>query len=168
MDADAVIALGAAIVALAALFISIYEVHATRRHNRLSVRPVLQLRITLHQGDPSGLSVTNSGLGPAVILGARVWLDGTLIGSWDRPATTEVIKHLREQPSVSTLVDGSTLLPGTRKMLICLDSYSPAKNSDFKALIETRLDFEIRYESLYGGENLTVTTKSPGWRPGRA
>ncbi|MFI7470637.1 hypothetical protein [Nonomuraea sp. NPDC049646] len=164
MGAEAVIALAAAVIALAALFVAIFEVRATRRHNRLSVRPVLQCRVTLREGEPSGLSITNAGLGPAVIVETRVWLDGVLMGPWNRECTIEVIKRLKKQPTTSTLVEGSTLSPGTQKLLLGLSSYMPSENPDFKTLLETRLDLEVRYESLYGGENLMVTTRSPGWR----
>jgi hypothetical protein len=44
MNASTVVAVCATVIAVVSLVVSVYEVAATRRHNRLSVRPLLELR----------------------------------------------------------------------------------------------------------------------------
>lgn len=46
MSADAITAVCVVVIAVASLIVTVYQTHATRRHNRHSVRPMLQLRHT--------------------------------------------------------------------------------------------------------------------------
>jgi hypothetical protein len=43
MDASTVVAICATVIAVASLAVSVYQARATRRHNQLSVRPLLEL-----------------------------------------------------------------------------------------------------------------------------
>lgn len=67
MDATSVIAVAAVVVAVAALSVSVWEGVTSRKHNRLSVRPLL--KIEFYNTDSHCLSAClyNNGLGPAVI-----------------------------------------------------------------------------------------------------
>ncbi|MEU8364144.1 hypothetical protein AB0C27_49830 [Nonomuraea sp. NPDC048882] len=53
--------------------------------------------------------------------------------------------------------------PGFTDYLLTVDDYNPAANSAFLNLIVERVDLEIRYESLYGEENYTVSTRKNSW-----
>ena len=70
-------ALGTVVIAFAALALSVLQFKASRTHNKLSVRPLLVLDANY---DPTvrgfGLSVSNKGIGPAVILDFRILVDG--------------------------------------------------------------------------------------------
>lgn len=50
MDASVIVAICATVIAVVSLAVSVYEARATRRHNRISVRPFLELRVNLSQG----------------------------------------------------------------------------------------------------------------------
>ena len=55
MNAGIVVAICATVIAVLSLAVSVYEARATRRHNRISVRPFLELRVGLSQGRRAGL-----------------------------------------------------------------------------------------------------------------
>lgn len=54
MNASTVIAVCAVVVAVASLGVSMYEARATRTHDRHSVRPLLVLTGSFHEGATSG------------------------------------------------------------------------------------------------------------------
>ena len=67
----------ALVVSIAALGLAVYEGRSTRHHNRLSVRP--QLTLHHHLGGSKGrigMSLLNSGLGPAQILRITICVAG--------------------------------------------------------------------------------------------
>lgn len=63
MDANTITAISATIVAMAALAVSITESKSAREHNRLSVRPLLQLYRTRQFDRPAGIVLYNQGTG---------------------------------------------------------------------------------------------------------
>jgi hypothetical protein len=81
MSASIVVAICATVIAVLSLTVTVYEAWATRRHDRISVRPFLEPRIGLRQGHTAGLQLINSGLGPAVITKTVLTLDGSHLGS---------------------------------------------------------------------------------------
>src|SRR5580704_10007812 len=82
MNASVVVAICATFIAVLSLVVSVYEARATRRHNRISVRPFLELRVGLSQGDTAGLQLINAGLGPAAITRTMLTLDGEPLGEF--------------------------------------------------------------------------------------
>jgi hypothetical protein len=66
LDAALVTAAAAVVVAVIALFISVWEAVTSRRHNRLSVRPLVCMELCTT--DHMSLVLNNNGLGPAVIM----------------------------------------------------------------------------------------------------
>jgi hypothetical protein len=76
MNSNTAISLASAVVATAALFISIWNAWATRRHNRLSVRPHLALSKKTSPNAPQlTIDIKNNGLGPAIMTSIRVFVD---------------------------------------------------------------------------------------------
>jgi hypothetical protein len=74
---DDVVAYGAAVVALAALGVSVWQGILTRDHNRLSVLPVLFAYSDFTLGaEGSGLFIANRGGGPAILNSSTVSLEG--------------------------------------------------------------------------------------------
>jgi hypothetical protein len=163
VDANTVTAICATIIAVASLVVTVHQARATRRHNRLTLRPLLHLGIALVPGRVAGFVLSNVGLGPAIVIRTTVWLDGTPIGAWDRKNARLVRNGIDPRPWVSTLED-QCLRPGYKDFLIEVDSYDQRLHSSYRDLIDSRLDIEIHYESLYGGENYTVSTRSKPWR----
>ncbi len=164
MDSGTITAISATVIATVSLIVSIYQLRATRLHNRHTLRPLLQLKILLSSGRPAGLALINAGLGPAIIKSTKVWLDDEVMGSWHRTTARKVRYPITPRPRASTLVDGGVLPSGRTDYLLSVDAYDKDEHTQFRELIEQRFDLEIRYESLYGGEDFMVTTRSEGWR----
>ena len=95
---------------VAALGVSVYEARAARRHNRISVRPLLELRTSFHPGRTAGLQLVNAGLGPAVITGSTLRLKGAQLGPFDEATVNQVRERLETVwPSAVTFGPGSIL-----------------------------------------------------------
>jgi hypothetical protein len=161
MDVDSITAVCAVIIALASLVVTIMEARASRDYNRRSVRPVLQLvRVKLHGDTRTGLKIRNVGLGPAVIVSTAVRLDGNPVGSWDRETLVRLAGLNKPVPSFGSLYDRTVIPAGDEQFLIFIDPFSEKRHAWFWQLVAHRLVLEVRYESLYGGENF-VESKNP-------
>ncbi|MDX2755363.1 hypothetical protein, partial [Streptomyces scabiei] len=153
MKPEIVISVSATVIALASLWVSFTESRSTRAHNRQSVRPLLQIRrVKNAEGGRTGIQVLNAGLGPALVTGTTVWLDGAEIGGWGHESHRLITAGLSVEPRHSTLPRGLPLLTGKELPLLVLDDFDPVAHEPFWRLVTERLRIEIRYESLYGGE----------------
>jgi hypothetical protein len=158
MDASTVTAVAATAIASASFAVSISEARASRRHNRHSVAPVLELWTQRRHGGTTGLRLCNYGLGPAVITGTSVSVDGVHLGRWTRPVVDSLRAGLTEWPRALALNGPRPTLPaGAERLLLYVDGYDPARHGDLWELLEARLTFTVTYDSLYGGENFQVT-----------
>ncbi len=76
-DAEFIISISTIVIACAAVGISVWQGWATRHHNKLSVKPILEIHIsTTSDGPLMGVWVENCGTGPAIIKDMIVYLDG--------------------------------------------------------------------------------------------
>ncbi|MFF3907845.1 hypothetical protein ACFYZJ_18035 [Streptomyces sp. NPDC001848] len=159
MNADTITAICAVVIAVASLVVSVYQTHAMRQHNRHSVRPILQLHRGWPTGGRAGIRLINSGLGPAVIVESTLTVDGEVIGAWDRLSADRVRDRLSVRPSAVTFSQGEVIAIDYEQYLLSVASYDPQNHAEVKDLINRRLTLEIRYESLYGGEDYTVVLR---------
>ncbi|WP_155057982.1 hypothetical protein [Streptomyces blattellae] len=159
MDADTVVAACAVVIAVASLAVSVYETRATRQHNRYSVRPILQLQRRMSKGQKAGIKLMNSGLGPAVVLSTTLTVDGQVIGAWNKAGADRARDGLVVWPYAVTFSETQSIATGYEDFLLSVDPYEPEAHAEFVDLITRRLHLEIRYESLYGGENYHVTLR---------
>lgn len=67
LEPDVWVSISAVFIAVCALGVSIHQVRLSERHNRLSVQPKLRIEYIRAEGGRIGLSLTNTGLGPAII-----------------------------------------------------------------------------------------------------
>lgn len=156
MNADTITAMCAVVIAVASLVVSVYQAHATRQHNRHSVRPILQLHRSWHAGGRAGIRLINSGLGPAVIVDSTLAVDDEVIGVWNKPSVDRVRDRLSVRPSAVTFNQGEVIATDYEEYLLSVASYDPQHHADVADLINRRLTLTIRYESLYGGEDYTA------------
>jgi len=154
MNASTVIAVCAAVIAGASLGVSVYEARAMRMHNRRSVQPSLVLWGKLSTGATSGIGLTNAGLGPAKITDSKLILDGEYLGDLSTSTADKLRDRLALPVATTTLSDRSFLEAGFREFLLSVDSYDEAQHRKLREWIESRLRIVIRYESIYGGEEL--------------
>src|SRR5712672_755633 len=85
----------AAIIALCALGLTVYQAGIARRHNRLSVRPSLTSFTHRAVGHDARFAVTleNNGLGPAVIDSFEVTLGGQPLNVHNRDEVLTALAH---------------------------------------------------------------------------
>lgn len=165
LSSDVWVAIAAAMIALCALGVSIQQSRSSIRHNKLSVRPKLTLEYAKLDGAPKiGLSLTNTGLGPAII--NKIVIKRT--GLSYECNTEKFIKFLPVQQTrnqkgelVSTNVEvgfsfscigtGTTLEVGKSIWLIWHDSPTPLQRSYWEVAL-LGVDIDAIYESMYGEE----------------
>ncbi|WP_406014875.1 hypothetical protein OG520_26530 [Streptomyces sp. NBC_00984] len=119
---------------------------------------MLQIRrVKEYEGTEAGLNVVNAGLGPAIVTSSVVRLDGEAVGQWDYHTQQRILSSFPTRPKAHSLRPGAVVLAGQTIFLLSLDEFSDDEHGWFWDLITRRLVIEIRYESLYGGEDLSVT-----------
>lgn len=163
MDASTVIAICGVVIAVASLTVSAYVAWATRKHNRLSVKPLLGLTTTFTRGATAGLGLTNSGLGPAKVISSQLTFNGKPLGEFNKANVDELRRNLDPRPHAGTLGGQPFLHTHHQQFLLWVDPYDPSEHGEFRQLIEEQLRLEIRYESIYGGEKFTVTYPRREW-----
>lgn len=129
--------IGTLITAVCALMVTVWQGVVTRKHNRLTVKPVL----TLYRREIDGLIyVRNNGTGPAFIVDCQVF-------SRDQPLTEELLRTLL--PCVldtATLLPGAAIAPGETVELFKSETLLDSSHVE---PLET-LRFRVVYESVYG------------------
>jgi hypothetical protein len=163
VDASTVTAISGVVIAVASLAVSAYVAWATRKHNRLSVLPVLGFTTTFPVGGTAGLRLTNSGLGPARVISSQLTYKGEQFGEFNKPHVDEFRRrlaerdHLTVRPHATTLGSKPFLDTDYQQFLLSVDPYDPSEHGEFRRLIEEgRLQLEIRYESIYRGKRFTA------------
>ncbi|WP_431033741.1 hypothetical protein ACQYWQ_09490 [Streptomyces sp. P6-2-1] len=155
MEAETVIAFAATVVAVGSLWVSWTQTAATREHNRLSVRPVLQFRRFRDSGqDHAGVRLSNAGLGPAVITRREVRIDGEDFGGWSPRAGARVSEPAGRKPLLYSLHPGTVLLAGERVFPTRLVPFDREADAEYWRVVDQRLEMIVHYEAVYGGEGL--------------
>ena len=126
----------ALVVAVCALVVTVWQGAVTRKHNRLSVTPVL----TLFRREIDGIiTVKNNGIGPALIISQEVYFRG------------EPLEEESFQKAIPRLIDSGHLLPGAAiapgDEVMLFKSATYVDGSHIEVLQELR--FRITYKSIY-------------------
>jgi len=158
MNASIVVAICATVIAVLSLAVSVYEARATRRHDRISVRPFLELRVGLRQGSTAGLQLINAGLGPAAITKTVLTLDGKPLGEFSEASVNILRGKLSIRPAAVTFRK-TILATGYDQFLLSVEPFDRTEHAEFADLVKYRLGMEIHYESLYGGEDYKTERK---------
>ena len=126
----------ALVVAVCALVVTVWQGVVTRKHNRLSVAPVL----TLYRREIDGIiTVKNNGIGPALIISQEVYFRGEPL---EEEFFQKAIPHLIDS---GHLLPGAAIAPGDEVMLFKSAAY--LDGSHMEVLQELR--FRITYKSIY-------------------
>lgn len=154
------------VIAILALLVSIAQTRITQKHNRQSVRPILQVRRQrTYEGPTAGIRLANKGLGPAVITRTEFAIDGEHVGQWRRGFINTIRDQLFIKASQFSLSEGTTLEPGSHSYLLYVTDYDHDEHPDFWDLIFHRMRLVIHYESIYGGENYCVVMEPQPRQP---
>lgn len=160
MDVGSVTAVCAVAIAVLSLGVSIIEARAAREHNRRSVLPLLQFDRRHDAGQPwAGLVLENVGLGPAILTGSTVRLDGADIGSWDHGAVDLIVGPHRPRPNYGVLRKGRALPAGASIHLFFLEGFDDTRDEWFWETLVRRIHVEVWYESVYGGERISAVAR---------
>lgn len=174
MDANTVIAICSVVIAVASLAVSAYVAWATRKHNRLSVQPVLGFRTTYSADDISGLLLINSGLGPAKIIKTWLTYNGVQFEEFNESNVNKFRSYLKEhdrsvRPHATTLGVQQVLDTDYRQFLLGIGPRDLSELDKPRQVIELDkfrqvidgLKLEIWYESIYGGEGIKAVHPDP-------
>lgn len=165
LDSGTLAALAATVTAVAALAVAIWDNVQSRAYNRLTVRPYLVVDIA-NRTDSGEYTLSNQGVGPAVIRGLRLHLvseagDTTTHETWNDVAG--------EIQSRGYAITGWTdLVPGRpigvdqslRLLSFRLDPGGSEEAGSRTARVQalfTALQVEVEYASVYG-EPFTATS----------
>jgi hypothetical protein len=134
-------ALGSLATAVCALVATIWQAAISRKHNRLSVRPML----TLYRREIDGvITVKNNGSGPAIIQSYELYFGGKQVAL---DAMDGVLPTLSDLPD---LTPGVAIAVGEAIDLV--KSVTLLDGSNVKPLED--LKFRIVYRSIYGEERV--------------
>ena len=152
----------ALLVSICALFLTISQAMATRKHNRLTVRPHLAT-YTDNKADLERagvriikIEITNSGLGPAIIKTFEPLLDGEPLKADDPDDLFPVVRktipaNLIDDECHITVLRPGHVLANDEVVTIAHLAIVPTIHDDPKALKEAldRFHIRVRYESGY-------------------
>jgi hypothetical protein len=130
------------VVALSALLFSTYQGCKVREHDRLLVRP--RMSISFEAGDNgAGWETMNAGLGPAIVNGFRVAVDGKSVSTWEDFGGSLGLTGTGEM-SIPHI--GATVRSGDERKLFWVTDLQQASN-----LVKSfeRVNMELDYCSVY-------------------
>ena len=155
MDWQIVIGISSTVIALCALWFSLWQGVQARKHNRLSFRPHLDTWI--HSNAEKGfyaVELINNGIGPAIIEEFSVTVDGKRI-SGNRAERLEkalkiILPNLSYQSHQSFLAKDYSMAPKERCTIVAIQFAGPQfPPKDFVEHALNRGDIEISYNSFY-------------------
>jgi hypothetical protein len=141
------VAFASAFIALCALGLSVYEGHANRLHQRLSVQPYVSFGF-YYDSDSAHYALNNWGLGPATIRWFRATVDGKAQTSW-----RSVLRAIGLGPNVQfkqSIPEPGVMMPPS-SVSQSVDILSVTGSAEKEALIvgNKRVQLEACYCSLY-------------------
>lgn len=138
------------VIAVSALFISVWQGIENRNFNKLSLRPYLKYDFS-NSADGLSVSIRNAGQGVAIVKGMQVLIDEKPYESWKTAlkAISEDIEILNE----AWIYDDQIVTPSEKLMLIKMTPIH------FQG---KELKIEITLESIYGESQTQLFTYSYG------
>lgn len=147
---DDVPAIASGVIALLALFATLYQSHLSRKHNRLSIRP--HLAVHGEEGDDFTFTVIirNDGLGPASIEDLIIYRDGKKINANGEHLITKAFEGI-DKCELKSLeaISPPFILPANQAIKLATIEYNKNINS-IDEYLESTLRLEIPYKSSYG------------------
>lgn len=136
----------AIIIAIVALGISIWQGFEQRQHNRLSVKPLLNFEVIAHNQTKS-IMLSNDGLGPAIIKGFYINLDGDIIDAESQNPWNPVLdkRGLKGQISQMWYMASSSILKPEKSYNLLTWPHDSIPELD----IQLTIDYESIYEQPF-------------------
>ncbi len=149
---DRILSLSAILIALASISVAVWEGIETREHHRLSVRPKLEIFYNT-SSTKFGYVVVNNGLGPAVITGKKIFVDGNKIkesGFSGYDTFLEKLDLTDRYAGNGAIDPGFTIKAGKSENIIIFKLNNPDEMETLLPKIYSRVQIEIEYKSMYG------------------
>lgn len=151
-SSDTIVSLAAIVIAIASIVVTVWQGMESRRHNRLSVRP--KLEIIFESGhDSFGYVLMNNGLGPATITGKELFIDGKQMQEAGFSGYDELLEKLgmkNRKVTYTGIYPGKTIKTNERQDIF---RFYRTEKDDLETLlpkIYSRVKIEIKYQSMYG------------------
>lgn len=148
------------IIALCALVATFWQADLSRRHNRLAVKPHIEIaRGFDFNKQEYCVNMLNNGLGPALVTKIQLLVDGKEVNTQNSEAICDVISkvfHLYNYKQYYSIISGSYMMkPEEEKTFLKVELLSsltefPVTSSDEIIEINSRMEVKISYESMYG------------------
>ena len=141
---DAVAAVIAALIGLLALGVSGYTAMLQREQVRAEVWPYLQAAVTIEQ-DSLAISIQNKGVGPALVGGLRIYVDGQPKRSWPDVFDALGLSDLRD--TRASTINGIVIAQGETVQQLGFDD-----ESNFQRVLDQypRMTMALCYCSTLG------------------
>jgi len=151
-------------IAVLALFLSIWHLSVQRKHNKLSVKPLLTFEeLTANTERGFGVFVRNDGIGPAIIKEFKIYVDNIQIISDYKHLWKEAAKKLSIDYNFvmfHTFEPKTSINTGLRLPVFTIEQkVNKEQTALFKKSI-SRLNIEILYESIYGQKDRSLLNES--------
>lgn len=153
LEASEVVALAAVFISILALFATIWQSYATRKHNILSVKPLLDIDRNLSPVEGIKVVLRNNGIGVAIIETLKVEYK-----SITQDFSSEVISTIGAQYSItfpafhaSIVGKGTSLRAGDLISLVEFETYNGDNESVIKLISD--LSFIVEYRDIYGNNH---------------
>lgn len=151
INSDTILSISAIIIAVASICVSLWEGTETRKHYRLSVRPKLEI-IYITNMTNFGYVAVNNGLGPAIISGKKIFIDGEEIKYTGFSGFDDFLEKLGLNDRRAThgvVSPGFTIKAGEQEPIIVLNTVEDDNIDSLIAAVYRRVGIEIQYESMY-------------------
>jgi hypothetical protein len=143
---DRILSVSAAIAAVTAVAISLYQAALARQQLRASAWPYVAITNSYVPGQPYTRTVTNQGVGPARVRSVHMLADGQPVFTWN-----DVVRKLtgEGEPGLiySSLGRGNVLAPGVTRNVLTLPA-GPRAEAFWQAA-QTRLVTVVCFCSIY-------------------
>ncbi|AYV14324.1 hypothetical protein [Shewanella algae] len=152
---EMIIAMSSVVIALCALGATLWQGYLTRKHNRLTVKPISSFYVSLsaHE-DKIGIKFENKGYGPLIFTKSEISKNGKYFGLNDPNSMGLFNKLKSSQVHFNYPGVNAVLAPGESVWLVCSSEHK--KNSELIQIMENEivgLAIKIEFESIYGDKN---------------
>ena len=151
-SSEKILSISAIFIAVVSITIGIWQGIETRKHNRLSVQPKLEISYSVSKND-FGYRLVNNGLGPAVITEKKIFIDKKEIDNSGFSGYEYFLEKLdlaERYAGQGVVSPGSTIKAGKNINIIKFHLYESDEVETLLPKIYNRVSIEIEYQSMYG------------------
>ena len=145
----------AVLISFVAAGFSGWQLKDAREHNRLSVKPIINITPYLEaEGGRSGVYISNQGLGPALIKSMNVTVDGETFGGQAQNVWPDILSRAGTEPLCykhGWQIQGSVLKVGEEEAILAPTEADLPYCNALAMIFQLQKDITIKinYESIY-------------------